>query len=793
MTKSNGFRMVISFLTLLGMFISLFSSAYAAAYLSPPPRTITNAPSADTIAPAPVLALQAERGTAPGTVKLSWIAPGDDSTAGTAAQYIIRYNSEPISEDNWASSSDVVGEPTPSPAGSLEQMTVTGLTQGMIYYFAIKTRDEAGNISTISNTPRAVAAAAYSTYLPLVLSTSDVPVVIPKTTVVLDKTTAEVIEDISADYTAITFTQTTQGLNDVQVGDVIVSEPAPNAPYGLLAKVNSVTTSSGDVVVGIEPAALDEAIESGSAHISQKLRLDQGTTTFALPGVSTIASPELNDEFYIELQDVVLYDDDGDLDTTNDQIVAHGYIRLEPGFSLDLEVRHWELKNLNFTTTANETFELEVENKTDLQFKKEKLIFEHHFEDPPVTFMIGSLPVVVVPVLRVYVGIDGTAHTVVTTGIEQQATLTAGLQYRNGTWSPITDFNNEFFFHIPRLTADADVKGYISGELDLLLYGLTGPYAKVTPYLQLHANTNETPWWVLYGGVEVPAGVKIEVLSHQIAEYETTLIDYKIPLIEAQTNNPPNTPGNPSPPNGSIIYDPNINLSWSSGDPDGDNVTYDLYLEAEDSTPDVLMTSNYMTTTFNTGGLTPDTDYYWQVVARDEHDAVNSGPIWTFHTASDLSSGEITVRNDSNGVEIPDGDTTPSVSEGTDFGSVDINGATATQWFRIWNDGSDFLYLTGDPIVQLTGCSDFTITAQPGDTSISPYHNSVQFLVTFDPTTVGLCSAEISIPNSDADENPYNFTIQGTGTITNSGEITVRNDSNGVEIPDGDVSVNFFL
>jgi len=36
--------------------------------------------------------------------------------------------------------------------------------------------------------------------------------------------------------------------------------------------------------------------------------------------------------------------------------------------------------------------------------------------------------------------------------------------------------------------------------------------------------------------------------------------------------------------------------------------------------------------------------------------------------------------------------------------------------------------------------------------------------VTFDPSAEGVRTATISIANNDADENPYNFAIQGTGT-----------------------------
>ena len=73
---------------------------------------------------------------------LTWTAPGDDDTVGTAAEYDLRYSAEPITEENWMLAESVEGEPIPSVAGSKE-----------VYhcYIAIKTVDEAGNWSGLSN------------------------------------------------------------------------------------------------------------------------------------------------------------------------------------------------------------------------------------------------------------------------------------------------------------------------------------------------------------------------------------------------------------------------------------------------------------------------------------------------------------------------------------------------------------------------------------------------------------------------------------------------------------------
>ncbi len=111
----------------------------------------------DTTPPAAVTNLAASTGGASGSVNLSWTAPGDDGNTGTASNYIIRYNTLLITEANWSASTDITGEPAPAPAGTTQSMTVTGLTPGQTYFFAIKSQDEVPNTSPISNSPSAQA------------------------------------------------------------------------------------------------------------------------------------------------------------------------------------------------------------------------------------------------------------------------------------------------------------------------------------------------------------------------------------------------------------------------------------------------------------------------------------------------------------------------------------------------------------------------------------------------------------------------------------------------------------
>ncbi|MBI4022316.1 MAG: hypothetical protein HY372_03075, partial [Candidatus Andersenbacteria bacterium] len=105
---------------------------------------------ADVTAPAAVTNLAA--GTpAAAAIPLTWTAPGDDGSTGTAATYDVRFSTGNITSGNWGNASAASGEPAPSASGSSESFTLSGLTPNTRYFAALKTSDEAGNESGLSN------------------------------------------------------------------------------------------------------------------------------------------------------------------------------------------------------------------------------------------------------------------------------------------------------------------------------------------------------------------------------------------------------------------------------------------------------------------------------------------------------------------------------------------------------------------------------------------------------------------------------------------------------------------
>lgn len=468
--------------------------------------------------------------------------------------------------------------------------------------------------------------------------------VIPETTEVLDQETVDQLISVSGGGSVFTFSNTAQGLGDLETGDVMVGKPSDAAPNGFLRKVLSISSTGGQMVVDTESTTLEDAIQTGAVHVASQLTPDQVSETIFANGVrmDTSKAALLDDQFNIEFSDVVLYDEDGNQGTENDQIVANGSLTLEPGFDFDLVIRNWELEYFYFLNTTKETSELEISTAIELPLVDEEVtVAEYIFS--PITIFVGIVPVVFTPELSVNIGVDGNVHVGVSTSVTQEATVSAGLSYEDDTWMPITNYSNELIYNPPSLSAGLELKGYAGAQMSLKLYGVKGPYAAVNAFLRLDADVLENPWWSLYGGLEVPVGVQIEILGHSVEDHELLTISYELLLAQAEDNNQaPDTPFNPYPAHSAVEESITVNLFWYGSDPDGDGLTYDVFFEAVDNTPDILVSDNQSFTTFEPGLLTTETVYYWQIIAQDEQGATTEGPIWTFTTGDgNLNPGEM--------------------------------------------------------------------------------------------------------------------------------------------------------
>jgi len=120
--------------------------------------------------------------------------------------------------------------------------------------------------------------------------------------------------------------------------------------------------------------------------------------------------------------------------------------------------------------------------------------------------------------------------------------------------------------------------------------------------------------------------------------------------VRVGNNRPPNAPSTPNPANGATNVKINPTLSWQCSDPDWfDTLYYDVYLEKDDSTPDVLVSDDQTGTTYIPGDLDLESTYYWQIVVHDDKGATVSGPVWQFTTRGNSAPNTPSNPNPANG------------------------------------------------------------------------------------------------------------------------------------------------
>lgn len=94
-------------------------------------------------------------GVTPSSVTLRWKAPHGGSPTLLAHIYDLRLAAGSITEASWGSATEVQGEPPPLPMGMEQTMAVTGLPADTTLHFALKSRNQNGIWSAVSNSPAA--------------------------------------------------------------------------------------------------------------------------------------------------------------------------------------------------------------------------------------------------------------------------------------------------------------------------------------------------------------------------------------------------------------------------------------------------------------------------------------------------------------------------------------------------------------------------------------------------------------------------------------------------------------
>jgi len=575
--------------------------------------------------------------------------------------------------------------------------------------------------------------------------------IVPETSKVVEEETIEEIVSITEDQSTIVFKSSTPQLEELAPGDIIAMGVTENTPEGLLRKVTKVTKGvkdSSEVVIETEFATLEEAIEQGDFSFNEPLKAEDAKEPVCyVKGIEFIRDKsKIKDskmqllEFNFKI-DAIILDGDNNPDTKEDNVTLIGQISFDYNLSLSGKIRWFKLKELNFQNIVKveKNLGITVGGSVEL-FSYEKTLFTQDLGIKVIS--IGCcFPVVLHPIIIISANVDGEITADITAEITDTDIYTAGIQFDNGSWQPISSHEDS---HTPpslSLSTGGSVTFSVGPKLECKVDGVVGPYCKTTLYGKVIADIYENPWWKIYAGIIAKIGVKIEIFSKTFASADMTLFpNLQILLAQADgpfinpnhppeissltanpsninmnettaitctafdedvgdiltytwtknggtfegitsgstitwrapstadtytvtcdvsdgnggeatklvdisvsnitpTNQSPFIPNNPSPISDSTSISINTNLSWIGGDPDPeDTVTYDVYFEANDSTPDILVSNDQSSTIYNPGILNYDTHYYWKIIAKDNHGNETLGPVWIFITESQINN-----------------------------------------------------------------------------------------------------------------------------------------------------------
>jgi uncharacterized protein (TIGR02145 family) len=422
-----------------------------------------------------------------------------------------------------------------------------------------------------------------------------------------------------------------------QVGDILVSTYGE----GMLRIISDVQVVNGNYLIQTTQGSLTDLILNGNIYLDTTLSIANiKSISYASEQVKlTNAFTKQTEDtlFQFDIDNLVVYDLDNDPQTEYDRIILNGGLSCNWNFLIDIKISFFNgLEEVKVGFESGEDLDLELYSMIGYQFEKEIPLATIHFSPIIVPLSIPPFAIIFTPVFELSTGISGFAEAAIITTVDQGITFDAGIHYLPATgWNTYTDFDKHFDFEPPQLTINAGAKAFIKPEFIVKVYGVVGPYVNMEGYLRLDADLFEDPWWELYGGFDMDAGVKAVIFSQVLFNVTfADLITYEVLLAQAQSgfNSPPNQPHDPYPADMTLNVDINPTLTWMCEDPDNDPLLFDIYFG--NTTPPALVQSNVAEFSFSPGTLDYNTGYYWKIIAKDDNNQVTAGPVWSFATQS---------------------------------------------------------------------------------------------------------------------------------------------------------------
>lgn len=272
------------------------------------------------------------------------------------------------------------------------------------------------------------------------------------------------------------------------------------APDGYLRRVVSAPQSTGDgVSVQTEEVSLEEVFEQGSIDFSEPVEAIDAVETLAVAGgelvplgrTSTLATGleigfDITESYEFELAK-------GN-DNLEAGVTATGLLHVAGGAYLNVSIKSWKLNTFATGVYGAEGLDLEVNAWLTAAVDKERELFSRRIAR--TRFSVGPVPVQIDFILSGKIGFEAAGEVGFLAGISQGASFRYGYSYQRGDygdtgdgWTQIRERSIETSMTGPEIWADCEARAYGRVQLDVMFYGIGGPYVGVDAGLEFEAST----------------------------------------------------------------------------------------------------------------------------------------------------------------------------------------------------------------------------------------------------------------------------------------------------------------
>ena len=372
------------------------------------------------------------------------------------------------------------------------------------------------------------------------ITTADITSIIPQDS-------SNVIQAYDTSTGAISLDETSGYAQQLAVGDILIGQDDSTAPHGFLRKVTSVSTQGSSIVLQTEQATMMEAFES--MDISDSISLNPSKVRSLKLYNGTTFIPNKDGKTFDVSLNCVLYDQDGDPGTTDDQIRLGGNYSFTADLFAKVKISWFTLRKFEAGIKTNETANVDLIASLNWEFNTEEKF-------DLAQFRLGAIPlgglVWLVPTLTVEAHIHGDLTVTFETGITYTQELRYGFGWADNAFYDISESTKGFTFTPPHFTAEFNFEPAVSLNASCLLYGVAGPYmaGKAGFHFQsvldadlcgvdLNFNLNA----ILYAVVGVQCDIigldynkEYQLYTHPIGEWLYHLSDVGTIVVDAEPN-----------------------------------------------------------------------------------------------------------------------------------------------------------------------------------------------------------------------------------------------------------------